>query len=75
MKKFLIVIILLLNTTLCFSAEKSYILPEPVRTAIINYLSEQPYKEVAVGIQALLMLEELSPDASACEEPKSEVKK
>jgi hypothetical protein len=45
---------------------KAYILPAEVREAILNYLGNRPYREVATGVNALLALAPL-PD-----EPESE---
>jgi len=36
-----------------------FILPEPVRASLLEYLSQRPYREVADGISALLSLQEI----------------
>jgi hypothetical protein len=38
---------------------KNYILPEEVLKALLIYLNERPYKEVAAGIEALSRLKVL----------------
>lgn len=38
---------------------KKYIIPEDVLKALIAYLSDRPYKEVANGLAALDRLQEL----------------
>lgn len=37
---------------------KTYLLPEDVRTAILNYLNGRPYAEVVKGVDALKALQE-----------------
>lgn len=41
--------------------EKTYLLPEPLRAALLNYLQSRPYSEVAEGVQALNNLREHTP--------------
>lgn len=41
--------------------EKRYILPDAIRGAMLKYMGERPYVEVANGIDMLLKLEELPP--------------
>lgn len=36
------------------SQQKVYLITEPQRDALLNYLQERPYKEVASGIEFLL---------------------
>lgn len=38
---------------------KTYLLPETVRDAVLNYLVQRPYAEVAQGVAALQRLEEV----------------
>jgi hypothetical protein len=38
---------------------KAFLLPAEVRDAILNYLGNRPYREVAQGMQALLDLKPL----------------
>jgi hypothetical protein len=38
--------------------EKTYILPESLRNALLQYLETRPYSEVAQGIAALTSLQE-----------------
>lgn len=37
---------------------KTYLLPEDVRTAILNYLNGRPYADVVKGVDALKALQE-----------------
>jgi|LakMenE01Jun11ns_1017448.scaffolds.fasta_scaffold8354971_1 hypothetical protein len=36
------------------SSQKVYLITEPQRDALLSYLQERPYKEVAAGIEFLL---------------------
>lgn len=38
---------------------KTYALPEEVRTAVLNYLMQRPYSEVALGVRLLEGLTEI----------------
>lgn len=40
--------------------EKQFIIPESLVKGLLEYLMEQPYKEVAGGVQGLQNLKELS---------------
>ena len=48
---------------------KTYLLPENVRTSLIQYLAERPYKEVFHGLTALTTLKELPEDTAKVAEP------
>lgn len=37
---------------------KIFLLPEDLRNGLVAYLSQQPFKDVSTGVQALLTLEE-----------------
>jgi hypothetical protein len=41
---------------------KSYILPDDIRGAILAYMQERPYKEVANGIKLMLDLKPIEAD-------------
>jgi hypothetical protein len=71
MKKLIIIFILLLSFVSVSFAEDNYILPDAIRTAIIEYLIKQPYEEVAAGVQALMTLKKVEPEKLA-PEPKVE---
>jgi len=49
-----------------------FIMPEPVRAALLEYLAQRPYREVAEGITALMSLEqvEVAPPKDASSEDK-----
>jgi len=40
---------------------KTFLLPEPLGTAILNYLGKQPYTEVAAMIAGMMQLKEAPP--------------
>ncbi len=40
---------------------KTYVLPEELRTALLQYLAQRPYQEVAQAIAALMKLQEIEP--------------
>jgi hypothetical protein len=44
---------------------KQYLLPENIRAALLAYLMDRPYREVADGVQALLTLKEAPAPAPA----------
>ena len=49
---------------------KTFLLPEPLGTAILNYLGKQPYTEVAALIGGLMQLKEAGmPSAKEQGEP------
>lgn len=48
---------------------KFYKLSEEVRNALLAFLAELPYKNVAQGISALTQLEELAEDKTSAEKP------
>ncbi len=41
---------------------KNFILSESDRDALVNYLVQRPFQEVAQGVQKLLTLEEIKPE-------------
>ena len=75
MKKLLFAIVVSLLLSSAAFAEDAYILPDTIRTAIINYLVKQPYEEVAPGVQALMTLEKLKPTEEKPPELKVETPK
>ena len=52
--------------------QKMYIINETVKNAILAYLQERPFKEVAMGVQALNNLQEV-PNAPTKVKPPVEV--
>jgi len=47
----------------------NFILPEAVRTSLLEYLAQRPYREVAEGIAALISLTEIPEDTAKKGEP------